>query len=91
MFEEFFWNRGFTLKYLLFTFLNEFIITGDITCRSKCDVRMNNLDIHLKNSLEGVILTIGGSSYKSELCLERRNNGRYLIINCPSSKYGKNI
>eukprot|EP00105_Crassostrea_gigas_P040212 XP_019924360.1 PREDICTED: uncharacterized protein LOC105331977 isoform X2 [Crassostrea gigas] len=56
------------------------------TCRSKCDVRMNNIESRMINSLEGVVLTIGGNLYKSDVCMGLRNNGRYLIINCSSSK-----
>lgn len=73
----------------IFLFLN-IIIIGGTTCRSKCDVRMNNIESRMINSLEDVVLTIGGNSYKSDACLGSRNNGRYLIINCSSSKDGNN-
>lgn len=66
-------------------------IIGGTTCRSKCNVRMNNIESHMTNSLEGVILTIGGNLYKYDACMGLRNNGRYLIINCSSSKDGNNI
>lgn len=73
----------------IFLFLN-IIIIGGTTCRSKCDVRMNNIESRMINSLEGVVLTIGGNSYKSEACMESRNKRIYLIINCSSSKDGNN-
>lgn len=56
------------------------------TCRSKCDVRMNNIESRMINSLGGVVFTIGGNSYKPDACMGSRNNGRYLIFNCSSLK-----
>lgn len=74
----------------IFLFLNIKII-GGTACRSKCDVRMNNIESGMINSLEGVVFTTGGNSYKSDVCMGLRNNsGRYLIISCSSTKDGNN-
>lgn len=65
------------------------IIIGVTSCSSKCNVRMNNIESQMTNSLEGVILTIGGGNlYNSDECMGLRNNGRYFIINCSSLKDG---
>lgn len=71
----------------IFLFKKIMIIEGT-TCRSKCDVRMNNIESRMINSLGGVVLTIGGNSYKSDACMGSRNNGRYLIFNCSSLQDG---
>lgn len=79
------------VAHIFLSFFKNIMIIEGATCRSKCDVRMNNNENRMINSLQGVVLTIGGNSYKSDACMGLGNNsGRYLIISCSSTKDGNN-